>query len=96
MLRANPERKDTVRLKQELADALGDQGKLYWEKLADFLTSKCTKQQLDDTSRDIITREHESMLVITQLNCITSFCCRYSTTHSCTSRHRQDQATANL
>ncbi|KAJ3350344.1 hypothetical protein HDU91_006261, partial [Kappamyces sp. JEL0680] len=38
---------DIVSLKQQLADALGENGKAYWEKLQDFLSFKCTKQELD-------------------------------------------------
>lgn len=56
------ERKDTVKLKQELADALGVQGKSYWGKLSLFLAGRCTKSQLDSVAQIALTTHHEVKL----------------------------------
>ncbi|KAI8914211.1 transcriptional coactivator Hfi1/Transcriptional adapter 1 [Gorgonomyces haynaldii] len=57
-----PSRKDTVGLKQQLADALGESGKDYWTKLGEFLQGKATKQELDQTAKLVILTPHQEHL----------------------------------
>ncbi|RKP35090.1 transcriptional regulator of RNA polII, SAGA, subunit-domain-containing protein [Dimargaris cristalligena] len=40
-------RKDLVTIKQQLADALGDNGPLYWKALTEFVTGKLNRQEFD-------------------------------------------------
>ena len=40
-------RKNTLQLKQELADSLGENGREYWVKLGEFMAGKCSKASLD-------------------------------------------------
>lgn len=40
-------RQDVLLLKQKLADALGDNGPLYWQSLGDFVTGKLNRQEFD-------------------------------------------------
>ncbi|KAI9497850.1 transcriptional regulator of RNA polII, SAGA, subunit-domain-containing protein [Zychaea mexicana] len=40
-------RQDVIALKQRLADALGDNGPLYWDALKDFVAGKLNRQEFD-------------------------------------------------
>ncbi|KAI8800438.1 transcriptional regulator of RNA polII, SAGA, subunit-domain-containing protein [Cladochytrium replicatum] len=42
-----PTRQDTVAIKQELADGLGEHASVYWQALKDFLGGKYTRAQFD-------------------------------------------------
>lgn len=48
-------RKNTLELKQELADSLGEDGKDYWIKLGEFLKGQCSKAELDSISLQVFT-----------------------------------------
>ncbi len=52
-------RKNTLQLKQELADSLGENGKDYWIKLGDFLVGKCSKKHLDSVSLKLFTDPYQ-------------------------------------
>ena len=53
------ERRNVVLLKQQLADALGEQGKSYWTKLSEFLRGECSKQELDTLASIVITTHQQ-------------------------------------
>lgn len=40
-------RQDVLALKQQLADALGENGPLYWDALRDFVMGKLNRQEFD-------------------------------------------------
>lgn len=40
-------RQDVLALKQQLADALGENGPLYWDSLREFITGKLNRQEFD-------------------------------------------------
>lgn len=73
-------RKDTLLLKQQLADALGEDGKVYWNKLSEFLNCKCSKEALDSIALSLFTDPLQSKLFICNFICnlqskFTTTCC---------------------
>ncbi|KAJ3312856.1 hypothetical protein HDV04_002666 [Boothiomyces sp. JEL0838] len=64
------ERKNTLQLKQELADLLGDSGKEYWQQLSDFLNNKCTKRALDETALAVFTTPQQAKIHNKLILCI--------------------------
>jgi hypothetical protein len=68
-------RKDIQSLKQQLADALGENGKDYWLKLKDFLAFKCSKQELESVALSLFTTPIQGMKlnIFIQLKCIIDF-----------------------
>jgi hypothetical protein len=55
-------RADTLLLKQQLADALGDGGAAYWLSLAAFLRGKASKEALDESARAVLLGDYEATL----------------------------------
>ncbi|KAJ3271854.1 hypothetical protein HDV01_006139 [Terramyces sp. JEL0728] len=71
------QRKNTLQLKQELADLLGDSGKEYWQQLSDFLNNKCTKRALyqisnfsDETALAVFTTPQQAKIHNKLILCI--------------------------
>ncbi|KAI8897805.1 transcriptional coactivator Hfi1/Transcriptional adapter 1 [Globomyces pollinis-pini] len=55
-------RKDTLYLKQQLADSLGESGRDYWKQLGEFLACRTTKEELDEVSSTTFTTPHQIKL----------------------------------
>ena len=63
-------RQDVIALKQRLADALGENGPLYWDALKDFVAGKLNRQEFDFYANLYLSQENgkdamESCLPIT-------------------------------
>ena len=56
------QRKDTILLKQQLADSLGESGLEYWKKLGDFLQLKTSKKELDELALTIFTLPQQAKI----------------------------------
>ncbi|KAI8353646.1 transcriptional regulator of RNA polII, SAGA, subunit-domain-containing protein [Choanephora cucurbitarum] len=51
-------RQDVLALKQQLADALGENGPLYWDALRDFVMGKLNRQEFDFYANLYLNRQH--------------------------------------
>ncbi|KAI7863954.1 transcriptional regulator of RNA polII, SAGA, subunit-domain-containing protein [Spinellus fusiger] len=51
-------RQDVIALKQQLADALGENGQLYWDALRDFIVGKLNRQEFDFYASLYLSRQH--------------------------------------
>lgn len=51
-------RQDVLALKQQLADALGENGPLYWDALKDFVAGKLNRQEFDFYANLYLSREN--------------------------------------
>ncbi|KAI8981091.1 transcriptional regulator of RNA polII, SAGA, subunit-domain-containing protein, partial [Pilobolus umbonatus] len=51
-------RQDVLALKQQLADALGENGPLYWDALRDFVMGKLNRQEFDFYANLYLSRQH--------------------------------------
>ncbi|KAG1076588.1 hypothetical protein G6F42_025429 [Rhizopus arrhizus] len=51
-------RQDVLALKQRLADALGENGPLYWDALRDFVMGKLNRQEFDFYANLYLSRQH--------------------------------------
>lgn len=51
-------RQDVLALKQQLADALGENGPLYWDALKDFVAGKLNRSEFDYYANLYLTQEH--------------------------------------
>jgi hypothetical protein len=51
-------RQDVLALKQRLADALGENGPLYWDALRDFVMGKLNRQEFDFYANLYLSREN--------------------------------------
>lgn len=51
-------RQDLISLKQQLADALGENGPLYWDALKSFVAGKLNRQEFDFYANLYLSREH--------------------------------------
>jgi hypothetical protein len=52
-------RKDTKKLKQQLADSLGEGGKSYWKLLGEFLKGHCSKETLDNMAQKVFQTQQQ-------------------------------------
>lgn len=55
-------RQDLLALKQQLADALGDNGPQYWDALRDFVTGKLNRQEFDFYANLYLSRQNGTHL----------------------------------
>ncbi|KAG0165711.1 hypothetical protein DFQ28_008384 [Apophysomyces sp. BC1034] len=51
-------RQDVMALKQQLADALGENGPLYWDALRDFVMGRLNRQEFDFYANLYLSRQH--------------------------------------
>ncbi|KAI8389462.1 hypothetical protein BD560DRAFT_381726 [Blakeslea trispora] len=51
-------RQDVLALKQQLADALGENGPLYWDALRDFVMGRLNRQEFDFYANLYLSRQH--------------------------------------
>lgn len=51
-------RQDVLALKQRLADALGENGPLYWDALRDFVMGKLNRQEFDFYANLYLSRQN--------------------------------------
>lgn len=51
-------RQDVLALKQQLADALGENGPLYWDALRDFVMGKLNRQEFDFYANLYLSRQN--------------------------------------
>lgn len=51
-------RQDVLALKQHLADALGENGPLYWDALRDFVMGKLNRQEFDFYANLYLSRQN--------------------------------------
>ncbi|KAI8377697.1 transcriptional regulator of RNA polII, SAGA, subunit-domain-containing protein [Radiomyces spectabilis] len=51
-------RQDVLAIKQQLADALGENGPLYWDALRDFVMGKLNRQEFDFYANLYLSRKH--------------------------------------
>ncbi|ORY96529.1 transcriptional regulator of RNA polII, SAGA, subunit-domain-containing protein [Syncephalastrum racemosum] len=69
-------RQDVISLKQQLADALGENGPLYWDALKDFVSGKLNRQEFDFYANLYLSQEnaylHNSFILSTVHNAQTS------------------------
>lgn len=54
-------RQDVLALKQQLADALGENGPLYWDALRDFVMGKLNRQEFDFYANLYLSRQNGNL-----------------------------------
>lgn len=55
-------RLDVLSLKQQLAEALGDNGPSYWQALTDFVSGKLNRQEFDFYANLYLSRQNGMLL----------------------------------
>ncbi|KAI9274411.1 transcriptional regulator of RNA polII, SAGA, subunit-domain-containing protein [Phascolomyces articulosus] len=69
-------RQDVIQLKQQLADALGENGPLYWDSLKDFVAGKLNRQEFDFYANLYLSQEnaylHNAFILTTVHNAQTA------------------------
>lgn len=57
-------RQDVLLLKQQLAEALGDNGPSYWQALTDFVSGKLNRQEFDFYANLYLSRKNGTYFVV--------------------------------
>lgn len=56
-------RQDVLAIKQQLADALGENGPLYWDALRDFVMGRLNRQEFDFYANLYLSRQHGKKII---------------------------------